>query len=145
MNTPVVWLGFPQTSNIWTRIWYAGKRFTQIYSDWYGDTMLMTRAVPRIFCLRGQTPQTFTGIPRTQTGFLVKHHVRKKKVFLVGATAPLPSRYVRPWWPSGWVPTWRPEPTETSVPEFCYKSVNLSLEDLKCIKIRLFLVHELFR
>ena len=29
------------------------------------------RAVPRIFCLRGQTPETFTGISRIQTGFLV--------------------------------------------------------------------------
>ena len=37
------------------------------------------RAVPRIFCLRGQTPQTFTGISRIQTGFLVKYYVRKKK------------------------------------------------------------------
>ena len=52
--------------------------------------------------LWGQTPQTFTGISRIQTGFLVKHYVRKKKlVFLAGATAPhapppLP-RYVRPW------------------------------------------------
>ena len=45
------------------------------------------RAVPRIFCLRGQTPQTFTGISCIQTGFLVKHYVRKKKVFLAGATA----------------------------------------------------------
>ena len=33
------------------------------------------RAVPRIFCLRGQTPQTFTGISRTQTGFLVGRFV----------------------------------------------------------------------
>ena len=28
--------------------------------------------------LRGQTPQTFTGISLIQTGFLVKHYVRKK-------------------------------------------------------------------
>ena len=49
---------------------------------------LPPRAVPRIFCLQGQTPQTFTGISRIQTGFLVKHYVRKKKVFLAGATAP---------------------------------------------------------
>ena len=34
-------------------------------------------------------------------------------------------------------------PTETSVTEFCYKSVNLSLEELKNIKITLFLIHEL--
>ena len=40
--------------------------------------------------LQGQTPQTFTGISRIQTGFLVKHYVRKKKVFLAGATAPPP-------------------------------------------------------
>ena len=30
------------------------------------------------------------------------------------------------------------KPTETSVTEFCYKSVNLSLEELKNIKIILF-------
>ena len=34
---------------------------------------------------------------------------------------------------------------ETSVTEFCYKSVNLSLEELKNIEIILFLIHELFR
>ena len=34
-------------------------------------------------------------------------------------------------------------PTETSVTEFCYKSVNLSLEELKNIKITLFLIHEI--
>ena len=33
------------------------------------------------------------------------------------------------------------EPTETSVTEFCYKNVNLSLEELKNIKIILFLLH----
>ena len=32
--------------------------------------------------------------------------------------------------------------TETSVTEFCYKSVNLSLEELKNIKIILFLKQE---
>ena len=37
------------------------------------------------------------------------------------------------------------KPTETSVTEFCYKSVNLSLEELKNIKIILFLTHGLFR
>ena len=37
------------------------------------------------------------------------------------------------------------KPTEISVTEFCYKSVNLSLEELKKIKIILFLIHELFR
>ena len=31
------------------------------------------------------------------------------------------------------------KPTETSVTEFCHKSVNLSLEELKDIKIKLFL------
>jgi len=36
------------------------------------------------------------------------------------------------WSPSGW------KPTETSVTEFSYKSVNLSLEELKNIKIILF-------
>ena len=34
------------------------------------------------------------------------------------------------------------KPTETSVTEFCYESVNLSLEELKNIKIILFLVQE---
>ena len=34
------------------------------------------------------------------------------------------------------------KPTETSVTEFCYKSVNLSLEELKNIKITLFLIQE---
>ena len=34
------------------------------------------------------------------------------------------------------------KPTETSVTEFCYKSVNLSLEELKHIKIILFLIQE---
>ena len=36
-------------------------------------------------------------------------------------------------------------PTETSVTEFCYKSVNLFLEKLINIKVILFLIHELFR
>ena len=34
------------------------------------------------------------------------------------------------------------KPTETSVTEVCYKSVNLSLEELKNIKIILFLIQE---
>ena len=34
------------------------------------------------------------------------------------------------------------KPTETYVTEFCYKSVNLSLEELKNIKIILFLIQE---
>ena len=34
------------------------------------------------------------------------------------------------------------KPTETSVTEFCYKSVNLSLEELKNIKIIFFLIQE---
>ena len=34
------------------------------------------------------------------------------------------------------------KPTETSVTEFCYKSVNLSLEELKNIQIILFLIQE---
>ena len=37
------------------------------------------------------------------------------------------------------------KPTETSVTEFCCKSVNSSLEELKTIKIIPFLLHELFR
>ena len=35
--------------------------------------------------------------------------------------------------------------TETSVPEFWYKSVNLFLEELINIKVILFLIHELLR
>ena len=31
------------------------------------------------------------------------------------------------------------------VTEFCYKRVNISLEELKSIEIILFLIHELFR
>ena len=37
------------------------------------------------------------------------------------------------------------KPTETSVTEFCYKSVNLSLEELKNIKIILFPIQKPFR
>ena len=37
------------------------------------------------------------------------------------------------------------KPTETSVTEFCYKSVNLFFEKLINIKVTLFLMHELFR
>ena len=36
------------------------------------------------------------------------------------------------------------KPTETSVTEFCNKSVNLFFEELMNIKIILFLIHELF-
>ena len=36
------------------------------------------------------------------------------------------------------------KPAETSVTEFCYKSMNLSLEELKNNKIILFLMQELF-
>ena len=36
------------------------------------------------------------------------------------------------------------KPTETSVTEFCYKSVNLLLEELMDIKVMLFLILELF-
>ena len=35
------------------------------------------------------------------------------------------------------------KPTETCVTEFCYKSINLSFEELKNIKIILFLIQEL--
>ena len=42
------------------------------------------RAVPRIFCLRRQTPQTFTGISRIQTGFLVEHYRLEKKISFPG-------------------------------------------------------------
>ena len=34
------------------------------------------------------------------------------------------------------------KPTETSVTEFCYKSVNFSLEELKNIKMILFLIQK---
>ena len=37
------------------------------------------------------------------------------------------------------------KPTETSVTEFCYKSVNLLLDELINIKVTLFLILELFR
>ena len=37
------------------------------------------------------------------------------------------------------------KPIETSVTEFCYKSVNLFFEELINIKVILFLIHELFR
>ena len=37
------------------------------------------------------------------------------------------------------------KPTERSVTEFCYKSVNLFFEKLVNIKVVLFLIHELFR
>ena len=37
------------------------------------------------------------------------------------------------------------KPTETSVTEFCYKSVNLFFEKLINIKVILFLTLELFR
>ena len=37
------------------------------------------------------------------------------------------------------------KPAEISVTEFCYKSVNLYLEELKNITIILFLIHELLR
>ena len=36
-------------------------------------------------------------------------------------------------------------PTETSVTEFCFKIVNLSLEELRNINIILFLIYKLFR
>ena len=55
------------------------------------------------FCLRGQTAQTITGISRIQSGFLVKHYVRKKNISFPGGgncppcPPPPPPRYVRPW------------------------------------------------
>ena len=39
----------------------------------------------------------------------------------------------------------RLKPAETSVTEFCYKSVNLFFEELINIKVILFLIHELLR
>ena len=46
--------------------------------------------------------------------------------------------------PNGHQPGGR-KPAETSVTVFCYRSVNLSLKELRKIKIILFLLHELFR
>ena len=37
------------------------------------------------------------------------------------------------------------KPTETPVTEFCFKSVNIPLEELTNIKVIFFLIHELFR
>ena len=37
------------------------------------------------------------------------------------------------------------KPTETTVTEFCYKSVNLFFEKLINTKVILFLIHKLFR
>ena len=37
------------------------------------------------------------------------------------------------------------KPTETSVTEFCYKSLNISLEELTNIKVIFFLINDLFR
>ena len=37
------------------------------------------------------------------------------------------------------------KPTETPVTEFCYKSVNIPLEELTKIKVIFFLMDELFR
>ena len=45
-------------------------------------------AVPRIFCLQGQTPQTFTGISRIQTGFLVGRFVFTPISFPGGGNCP---------------------------------------------------------
>ena len=51
-----------------------------------------------------------------------------------------------PTWITGWMSSNSGQkPTETSVNEFCYKSVNLFFEELINIKVILFLMHELFR
>ena len=42
------------------------------------------------------------------------------------------------WCPPRWAPTWRPETIKTSVTEFCYKSVNLSVEELRNVTIILY-------
>ena len=48
--------------------------------------------------------------------------------------------------PSRWAPTdGGQKPTETCVTGFCSKSVNLSLEELKNIKMILFITQERFR
>ena len=41
----------------------------------FATVSIIFRAVPRIFCLRGQTPHTFTGVSRIQTVFLVGRFV----------------------------------------------------------------------
>ena len=48
------------------------------------------------------------------------------------------------------VPTWMGtkggrKPTKTSITEFCYRSVNLFLEERRNIKVILSVIHELFR
>ena len=40
----------------------------------------------------------------------------------------------------GWAPTWRPEPTETSVTELRYDSVNSTLKELINVKAIFFLI-----
>ena len=72
--------------------------------------------------------------------FLKRHMQRNFLPNFIGICTETPC-----WCPSRWAPSWRPEPTETSVTAFCYKSVNLSLEELENIKMILFLIHELFR
>ena len=49
------------------------------------------------------------------------------------------------WCSFGWVPTWRAETNRNICHWVCYKSVNLSLEELKNNKIILFRIQELFR
>ena len=78
----------------WLLINYPLKRrlfisYFLVKWKFFGNRFCLHRAVPRIFCLRGQTPQTFTGISRIQTGFLVKHYVRKKS-FPGGDNCPPP-------------------------------------------------------
>ena len=89
----------------WLLINYPLKRrlfisYFLVKWKFFGNRFCLHRAVPRIFCLRGQTPQTFTGISRIQTGFLVKHYVRKKKFSWRGQLPPPlpPPRYVRSWY-----------------------------------------------
>ena len=74
--------GLPALSARATTDWYEGITAS------FAMKLINYRAVPRIFCLRGQTPQTFTGISRIQTGFLVKHYVRKKNSFPGGGKCP---------------------------------------------------------
>ena len=47
--------------------------------------------------------------------------------------------------PSWWAPTSRPDTPEISDTEFCYTSVNLSIEELRNIKTILFLAYGQFR
>ena len=77
------------SSFLWT-CFSARKGLILISSSWSFRSVftVLFRAVPRIFCLRGQTPQTFTGISRIQTGFLVGRFVFTPISFPGGGNCP---------------------------------------------------------